>query len=37
MGQSTPFKPIALVVEDDPTQRAMAVMLLEESNMGVIQ
>ena len=37
MGQSTPFKPIALVVEDDPMQRAMAVMLLEESDMGVIQ
>jgi len=37
MGQSSPFKPIALVVEDDPMQRASAVMLLEESNMGVIQ
>ena len=37
MGQSTPFKPIALVVEDDELQRELVVMLLEESEMGVIQ
>ena len=37
MGQATPFKPIALVVEDDEIQREMVAMLLEESEMGVIQ
>jgi DNA-binding NtrC family response regulator len=37
MGQSTPFKPIALVVEDDELQREMVAMLLEECEMGVIQ
>ena len=37
MGQATPFKPIALVVEDDEIQREMVAMLLEESQMGVIQ
>jgi two-component system cell cycle response regulator CpdR len=37
MGQATPFKPIALVVEDDALQRELAVVLLEESDMGVIQ
>ena len=37
MGQATPFKPIALVVEDDELQRDLVVTLLEESNMGVIQ
>jgi DNA-binding NtrC family response regulator len=37
MGQSTPFKPIALVVEDDALQRELVVSLLEESEMGVIQ
>ena len=37
MGQASPFKPIALVVEDDFWQRAMAVTLLEESGMNVIQ
>lgn len=37
MEQQTPFKPIALVVEDDPMQREIVVMLLEESEMGVIQ
>ena len=37
MGQASPFKPIALVVEDDFWQREMAVTLLEESGMGVIQ
>jgi two-component system, cell cycle response regulator CpdR len=37
MGQASPFKPIALVVEDDFLQREMAVTLLEESGMDVIQ
>jgi CheY-like chemotaxis protein len=37
MGQATPFKPIALVVEDDEMQREMVVLLLEECDMGVIQ
>ena len=37
MGQSKPFKPIALVVEDDESQREMVALLLEECEMGVIQ
>jgi CheY-like chemotaxis protein len=37
MGQFTPFKPIALVVEDDELQREMVALLLEECEMGVIQ
>ena len=37
MGQASPFKPIALVVEDDEMQREMIAMLLEESEMGVIE
>jgi DNA-binding NtrC family response regulator len=37
MGAATPFKPIALVVEDDAMQRELAVVLLEESEMGVIE
>jgi CheY-like chemotaxis protein len=37
MGQSSPFKPIALVVEDDVFQRELVVVLLEESEMGVVQ
>jgi two-component system cell cycle response regulator CpdR len=37
MGQASPFKPIALVVEDDFWQRELVVTLLEESGMGVIQ
>jgi two-component system cell cycle response regulator CpdR len=37
MAQASPFKPIALVVEDDAMQRELAVVLLEESGMGVIQ
>jgi DNA-binding NtrC family response regulator len=37
MGQAKPFKPTALVVEDDELQREMVAMLLEESEMGVIQ
>jgi hypothetical protein len=31
------FKPIALVVEDDLLQRELAVVLLEESEMGVVE
>jgi CheY-like chemotaxis protein len=37
MGQANPFKPMALVVEDDVSERAMVTALLEESKMGVIQ
>jgi CheY-like chemotaxis protein len=37
MGHSKPFKPIALVVEDDEMQRELVVLLLEECDMGVIQ
>lgn len=37
MGQASPFKPIALVVEDDVLERELVVALLEESEMGVIQ
>lgn len=37
MGQATPFKPIALVVEDDELQRELVALLLEECDMGVIQ
>ena len=37
MVQATPFKPIALVVEDDELQREMVALLLEECDMGVIQ
>jgi two-component system cell cycle response regulator CpdR len=37
MDQATPFKPIALVVEDDDMQRELVAMLLEECEMGVIQ
>ena len=37
MGQAGPFKPIALVVEDDVFQRELVVALLEESEMGVIE
>jgi len=37
MGQSKPFRPIALVVEDDPIQREMITLLLEETDYDVIQ
>ena len=37
MGQSKPFRATALVVEDDPMQREMICMLLEESDMDVIE
>jgi hypothetical protein len=35
MGQISPFKPIAMVVEDDVFQRAEVATLLEECEMGV--
>ena len=34
MEQATPFKPIALVVEDDEIQRELVALLLEECDMG---
>jgi len=37
MGQSTPFRAKALVVEDDPMQREMIGLLLEESYFDVIE
>jgi DNA-binding NtrC family response regulator len=37
MGQSTPIRATALVVEDDAMQREMICVLLEESNYNVIQ
>lgn len=37
MAQSNPVRSTALVVEDDPTQREMICVLLEESNYNVIQ
>jgi CheY-like chemotaxis protein len=37
MGQKSPYKPVALVVEDDVWQRELMVVLLEESEMSVIQ
>jgi two-component system, cell cycle response regulator CpdR len=37
MGQSNPVRATALVVEDDPMQREMMCVLLEESNYNVIQ
>jgi two-component system, cell cycle response regulator CpdR len=37
MEQVKAFKPIALVVEDDAMQRAIASMLLEESGMAVVE
>ncbi|SDT45060.1 response regulator [Bradyrhizobium canariense] len=37
MGQSKPFRATALVVEDDPMQREMICLLLEESDYDVIQ
>jgi len=36
MGQSQPFRATALIVEDDPTQREMIALLLEESDYEVI-
>ena len=37
MGQSKPFRPIALLVEDDPIQREMIALLLEETDYDVIR
>jgi DNA-binding NtrC family response regulator len=37
MGRAVPFKPIAVVVEDDMIQREDVAALLEESDMGVVQ
>jgi DNA-binding NtrC family response regulator len=37
MGQSKPYRATALVVEDDPMQREMICLLLEESDMDVIE
>jgi CheY-like chemotaxis protein len=37
MGQSKPYRATALVVEDDPMQREMICLLLEESEMDVIE
>jgi DNA-binding NtrC family response regulator len=37
MGQAKPFKAIALVVEDDVLQSELAAVLLNESEIGVIQ
>jgi DNA-binding NtrC family response regulator len=37
MAQSYPHRPIALVVEDDEDQRHLVTVLLEESEMTVIQ
>ncbi|NPU14987.1 response regulator [Bradyrhizobium sp. 83012] len=36
MGQSQPFRATALIVEDDPAQREMIALLLEESDYDVI-
>ena len=37
MGQSKPLRATALVVEDDPMQREMICLLLEESEVDVIE
>jgi two-component system, cell cycle response regulator CpdR len=37
MGQSKPLRATALIVEDDPMQREMISVLLEESDYNVIQ
>ena len=37
MGQSKPFRATALIVEDDPMQRDMICLLLEESAVDVIE
>ena len=37
MGQSKPFRPTALIVEDDPMQREMLCVLLEECDYDIIQ
>ena len=37
MGQSKPFRATALIVEDDPMQREMLCLLLEVSEVNVIE
>ena len=37
MGQSKPLRATALIVEDDPMQRDMICLLLEESEVDVIE
>jgi DNA-binding response OmpR family regulator len=37
MGQSKPFRPTAIVVEDDDIQREMLALFLEENNFDVLQ
>jgi two-component system, cell cycle response regulator CpdR len=37
VGRSRPFRRTAIVVEDDPVQRDMIALLLEESDFDVIQ
>src|SRR5881628_2175405 len=37
MGQSKPYRATALIVEDDPMQRDMICLLLEESEVDVIE
>jgi CheY-like chemotaxis protein len=37
MGQSKPYRATALIVEDDPMQRDMLSLLLEESEVNVIE
>ena len=37
MGQSHPVRPTALIVENDPAQRELLSVLLEESDLTVIQ
>jgi len=37
MGQSKPFRPTAIVVEDDDIQREMLALLLEDRNFEVLQ
>ena len=37
MGQSKPFRPTAIIVEDDDIQREMLALLLEQRNFDVLQ
>jgi DNA-binding response OmpR family regulator len=37
MGQSKPFRPTAIVVEDDDIQREMLALFLEDNNFDVLQ
>jgi CheY-like chemotaxis protein len=36
MGQATPFKPVVLVVEDEPLIRLMAIELIEDGGFDVV-